>query len=463
MIVEHSFAELRAAFERDFPTKDFFQGKHFNYYKLFQHGSSYCALNDQRKLVGTTIDQDQFIGLKYLVKQLSRRRASVKLGKYVVFDDHRTIETSGGRKSYYLNRILGLLEPEDVSIVQTSNRESVLQSDLEPNGLNSFSNHRLLAREKEVLADLRGVLSAFKSRLPGDKGHLYRFVASAFTVFFSDFHRYYHLFRNQKARLVLFTCHYHNEGMIAAARMHGIRLVELQHGLINTEDLYYVYKDRIADEHKDALFPDSILVFGSYWKQLLLKGTEFRADQIVVAGDYSLRSEGRMRYSSAVKANAILVATQKNCGHLYIPYIKHLKSLIAERHPDWMIWVKLHPHEKSPSDYDELEEGEHCKLYGAGTDIMELIAACRIQISIYSTTLYDALGLDVVNFALQNYGSLAEYAQTMVDEGVALPLAFDDDPVERSAIQGAQQVLQEMDVYAPFKPQSITEIVKSVG
>ena len=81
---------------------------------------------------------------------------------------------------------------------------------------------------------------------------------------------------------------------------------------------------------------------------------------------------------------------------------------------------------------------------------MELLAACKIQVSIYSTTLYDALGLNVINLSVQNYGRSADYAQAMVHERVAVGISTDDDPVEVAERVKDSDLLNEAAVYAPF-------------
>jgi hypothetical protein len=247
--------------------------------------------------------------------------------------------------------------------------------------------------------------------------------------------------------------HYHREGLIAAARMHGIEVLEFQHGLIAEQDLYYVYPKEVREFADQALFPNHMYVFGQYWKNVLMRGAEFTPEQITVAGDYSLQSSGRARYYGEAKENAILIGTQKNMPELYVGYIEQLLQVISERYTDWKVWVKLHPLEKKPEQYAHLNQYAQCEVFGKGSELMPLLCRCKIQVSIYSTTFFDALGLGVTNLSIQNYGDSTDYARAMVSEKVAFPIEFGDDPIEKFRFYNSNELLALNDVYGPFNLQ----------
>jgi len=89
-----------------------------------------------------------------------------------------------------------------------------------------------------------------------------------------------------------------------------------------------------------------------------------------------------------------------------------------------------------------------------------LLRSARIHISIYSTTFYDALGYDVVNFSLQNFGKASDYARAIVEEGAALPLEIHEDAIEK-LLSGMLPELQlkRLSVYAPFDAQAIRKAI----
>ena len=67
------------------------------------------------------------------------------------------------------------------------------------------------------------------------------------------------------------------EALIAALRDLGIKSVEIQHGLISASDYYYVYSEKLKPGLEKALFPDTIGLYGQYWKNILLRGAEWKA------------------------------------------------------------------------------------------------------------------------------------------------------------------------------------------
>jgi hypothetical protein len=214
----------------------------------------------------------------------------------------------------------------------------------------------------------------------------------------------------------------------------NIRSVELQHGLISGNDLYYQYSPTFKTGIKDAFFPDTICVYGNYWKEQLLKGCEFDSSQIVVAGDYQWQPVNSD--PTIVKINQVIICAQKNIHEEYLTYARMLKPLLL-KYPDWKFMIKLHPLEKYKERYYELAH-EGFEIVDREKSISLLLRESRIQISIYSTTFFDALGYDIVNFSLQQYSVYSDYAAQMVLEGVAQPLLVQEDPIEKYLLANGQ-------------------------
>lgn len=447
-----TFEKIHAHFRERLREPKIACGELFHYYKIFQHAASYELIDSSNKLLASTIDRPIFkTRLRYVVRQAIREQERVKLAPVVMLDDHRTIDTPIGKQSYYFDRISRLYPLNGVSVIADQDTPSAFNWELSKTQVERFGNRRLPRSSRAMLKDVTKVL-ATASKIYGSASAFYRYLASCFTVFFEDFHRYNCMFEGQNIKQLLITTHYHHEGLIAAARVHGIQVLEFQHGLIAEQDLYYVYPTEVGEFADRALFPDRMFVFGEYWKKMLLRGKEFKPEQIVVAGDYSLQSTGRARYYGSPKENAIFIGAQKNMPELYVNYVEHLLKIVEERHPDWVVWVKLHPFEKNPEKYDHLELHAQCTVFGKEFELMPLLCRSKIQVSVYSTTFYDALGLDVTNFSLQNYGESTDYARAMVSEKVAHPIEFADDPIEKAKFCNNSALLALEEVYADFDP-----------
>lgn len=449
-MVQLTLEELWQRFEADFPDLYIAQGECFSYLKLFQHASSYHALGDKRKLIPRTIDRTAaLLPLKQAVKHTLKRPKAPAMREVVLLDDKRTVDTPEGRKSYYFHHIVNELGANKLTVVNDSHKNTALPVSVDKPTLDALGSCALDSIDRRVLRDLLAVLKRAKNALRSQP-LLYDYLASAFTVFFADFHRFHHLFKGKGVRHFFLTTHYHREGLIAAAKMNGVTVTEFQHGLIAREDLYYAYPPFVCGFTENALFADRICVFGEYWKRVLVSGEGYPEDAVIVLGDYSLRAEGVARYKGIDKVNALLVTAQKNCVDEYLNYVTGVMELFNERYADWELWVKLHPLERKPEAYEVLKNHPQCRVFGKESDLMHLLAQCKVQVSIYSTTLFDALGLDVVNLSIQNYGRSADYARAMVSERVALGVRSDEDPIAAAHSAESGKLLPEFEVYAPF-------------
>jgi hypothetical protein len=121
-----------------------------------------------------------------------------------------------------------------------------------------------------------------------------------------------------------------------------------------------------------------------------------------------------------------------------------------EKHPDWKWIIKIHPLEKRKEHYYELSK-EGFEIVDRERSINSLLRESRIQISIYSTTFFDALGYAIENFSLQDYSVYSDYAAQMVTEGVAQPLFVHENPIEKLLqSDGLRTRRPRNDVYASF-------------
>jgi hypothetical protein len=154
-----------------------------------------------------------------------------------------------------------------------------------------------------------------------------------------------------------------------------------------------------------------------------------------------------------------LVCAQKNMHDDYTRYVRCLMEHLSA-YPDWRVIVKLHPLEKNKEAYYELNS-LGVEIRDIETPLDTLLARAKIQISIYSTTFYDALGFNVCNYSLQNYGSMSDYAADIIAEAVALPLNIQENPVTKylSESQDVQAYAPRSEVYSPFDPSIVAEAI----
>lgn len=454
-----SFSEINALVESLVPEPGRCAFGPFNAYKLFQHAVAAYALDNQRALIDYKLHWPVALQqARYLAKSLKGYSSPPILKPLVFRDDaRRGYDEQGIRRSFYMHRLR-----EDVG----SERATLMAQPLSPPEdtydvtraqIDALRSAPLSREERGVLRELQILAARTSNWLPAE---VMPYLYSAFQVFFESFHQHYQFFRNQPTQHFVMTTHYHNEGEIAAARLSGIRVIEVQHGLISPFDVYYCYTEALREHSDKALFADDIIVFGKYWKNTLLSGAGYNDTQIHVAGDYTIDGLKQAAAATGEKENKVLICAQKNLSGDYIPYLRFLLKLVQEKHPDWEVWVKLHPLERDVDRYMAFNDESHCHIIGKDGDLNALLNIAKIQVTIYSTTLYDALGKDVVNFALQDYGKFSDYAASMIDSGVAWPLLHDEDPIQKfQQLKDTELPLKREDVYAPFSPDVFQAIV----
>ena len=362
------------------------------------------------------------------------RPATNAKARVVLVDLNGRSETSreGVPVSFYFDRLARLLQREDYIHVIESTKSKGYPHDIALRGYDALQFRPLNAYERQLRRQLLQTYARIKRSRKFDRAEL-KNIRIAIQSFFNQFKIWNELLSSLPSlRVALVQQHYHHEGLLLALRVNKIRAYEIQHGLIAASDIFYVFPKTVAAIRKKALFPDKILVYGEYWKQVLLKGSEFVADDIVVLGDFRAKKPGDTPdptvagFISGTKI--ILVSSQTFMHEQYTGYTKELSLLLEKNYPDWKIVLKLHPNEREES-YGAL--GGHKNVLVTKVTIGQLFPLANIHISVYSTTLYDALGYGLVNFSLQMEG-FEDYTRDIVRDGIAHRLGRSEDPIAAS-------------------------------
>jgi len=253
-------------------------------------------------------------GLLRLKALLRKPLKGPSLKQLVCIDPARIVaDEQGNWHSIYMERIASLFPIESVTMLNRKAEPRLtnrIALDQIPRNYGSPDRAELsMLREVHAIAH-KTLNSSYWTKT--QKKH----ILSALHIFFDDFRFYYALFRGQPSQAVLFISHYHNEGLLAALQIVGIRSIELQHGLIAGNDLYYQYSEVFGKGVNKAFFPDKIVVYGSYWKEILMKGCEFKESQIAVGGDYLWQST--QEEPAHTKENIVLICAQKGFHTEYL-------------------------------------------------------------------------------------------------------------------------------------------------
>ena len=446
------FNIIQNEFEQRFPDGKLFEGKNFNYIKLVQHGLSYAMTGADDKLL-----KNNPFGSWWLFKLKSRIHA--RRNKRLNFLPQKSegiLFLEGRRK-------LKLPTGEEISPITHLLRETILSTEyswwdttgafeMEADfSVRNLSNWFPPTNEiqKEIYFELKEVLRRIRVANVLSKIE-FRYVESAFYVFFKSFRRWYELLSIAKPKTLVGITHYHNEGCLAAAKMLEIKTVELQHGLISRHDLYYVYPEMYRGALAKGMFPNEIWLFGKFWKDVLQRGAESEFMIPLVVGDFT--TDSKMNPEKINKENRVLLCAQKNLSSPYIQWIRFMRDHVLPNHPDWKLIIKLHPLESEEKKY--MNEASDCvEVLPISASLNEELVRAKIQVSIYSTTFFDALGMNVKNYSLNEIEYSSDYASEMVELGVAESLKNLEDVIakyERSP--EVLDYLTRQDVFSSFQP-----------
>jgi len=445
------FNIIQTEFEQRFPNGKLFEGKNFNYIKLVQHGLSYSMVHAEDKLL-----KKNLFGSWLTFKLKSWINSKRRISNFSPQKSEKILILEGRRK-------LKLPSGEEISPITHLIRESVLSTeyswwnttgafekdaDLSLKDLsNWFPPTNKIQSEiyfelKEVLQKIRkaGLLSTTE----------FQYVESAFFVFFESFRRWHALLSIANPKTLVGITHYHNEGCLAAAKLLGIKTIELQHGLISKHDLYYVYPKQYREAVAKGMFPNEIWLFGNFWKRVLANGAEAEFMNPVVIGNFI--SDTSIASNDTVKENRVLLCAQKNLSEPYIEWIRTMRDFILPNHPSWKLIVKMHPLESETKKYQN-EASDFVEILPVSSSLNEELKRAKIQVSIYSTTFFDALGMGVKNFSLDEIGFSGNYASEMVAFGVADSLKKSEDVISKFE-NSPDQIgnLTREDVFATFQP-----------
>jgi len=365
---------------------------------------------------------------QYSLNQLN----AFKNKKYLISDDGRiALDAAGMPHSYYFTDVMQALNNNDCLHIIEKKRNEKATFDLNYEVLtNTFLLAPINNDEKKLINDIQITYKRISNSGLFNESDLQN-IAFAFQNFFNKYKIWSSLLAIVNPQQMFCIVHYHNEGKILAFKRKGIKVIELQHGLIATTDIFYVFPAQTKSIIHKALFADEIWVYGNYWKQVLEKGVEYLY-KIKVAGYYLF--DNFKGYEAIEKEiddfsagnNLIIITTQTTMHKAFIAYTLWLAKDIETRNLPYKILVKTHPLEKQ-EHYAILHQTAGVKMVNHPLPV--LFKKTQMHVTIYSTTLYDGARAGVSGFALYNE-QYKDYIQEIIQSGVAQPLAEKENPID---------------------------------
>jgi len=354
-------------------------------------------------------------------------KRSRPIGVLYFDSSRRFISRDGANESFYGERWFEIWEKENIDFK--------VVPEIAP-------NLRLAGHLLEELKLLNALVAQCKQLLGSSHAFLPHLEAICFNYLIS-YGAASDVIRRFRPDVIVLTCHYGKEGLIRAARQNGVKVYEIQHGIIDENDIFYCYPKEIRGVRKLALFPDSIYTYGNYWSDLLSQYHEF--DRIVTAGDYTFRTPSQTKE----RQNRVLITTQTGMFADYLQIITWIANQVAQN-PEWKIVVRHHPLENNTtlSRYRDLCNNFPFISESVGTSLSEDFQESKVHVSIYSTTLFDACRWPLHNYSVQNFGSASTYAASILDTGIAEGIELGEPlPLHRLAMEKESESCSEKSNY----------------
>jgi len=207
-----------------------------------------------------------------------------------------------------------------------------------------------------------------------------------------------------------------NKSIIYAAKILEIAVVELQHGSPARGKLNYDFPENILNL---PTFPDIFLTFGDYWT----KSSDYpiHKDKVISLG-FPYISKKIERFRTVSKKDALLVLSQPTVSESLASYVIFVK----EKNPNLEVVYKLHPKENISDrvEYSTLKK-LGVTLVKDEVDLYELFSACKWQLGVYSTALYEGLMFSCQTFVLNIVG--CEFMKDLIDKKIVHFLSVDED------------------------------------
>ncbi len=373
---------------------------------------------------------------------LQRKKEKLLNTKYITAFSDRAHIIDGQVYSFYFQNIYERYGRNNFCYIRKE-PHSNLNSDIDYSELrfdfNVFSKYNFT-----LLLELKKHLRSLKKSGNWSADELDN-IGIAYFLFLNEYYKYDSFLKEMKFKEAIIDCHYHDEGFILACKKNGIKVIELQHGLISKEDIFFVIPKQVSSCISKALFADHMLVYGNYWKDVLLNGAEYSDKQINVIGYYPFDREIECKVKKSER-KSILITTQYSIASYYIDYVKWLSPQVDSK---WEIIVKVHPTE-SKEIYAELLSFSNVRV--TDDNLSTLIEASEFTISIFSTTLFDTVRKGKPAFAL-NIEFFRHYVMDVVSTKAIYLLGTNENPVDKfNSIDLSKHKVVNSSLYANFDP-----------
>lgn len=226
---------------------------------------------------------------------------------------------------------------------------------------------------------------------------------------------------------VILVVGYANYAIIQACKRLEVKVIEVQHGIIDANHLGYHFDYPLPS----VCFCDELWLFANYWR--LNTALPLSADKIKLIG-FSYFHNQVKKLNIARIPNRVIFLSQGTCGE---EMVKSALSL-ARSHPHLDIIYKLHPGEVAnyKTRYpDLLTPVKNVKIISNEIPLYELLKSSTYMVGAYSTAIYEGLALGCIGILLDIVGTRT-YMQVLINQNlvyITKNLSYDFDFIKSDA------------------------------
>lgn len=441
--ITESFSEKKQTFNNYLHHPYLFDCAEFNILKLFQ----YALFREEGFTARPFWKLPSFlISILFFIKRLKIRKPQKitpnSRVEIIIYEPYQIVINKNNQAlSKYLENILQSLSGEKTIILNVNWQIKNISSDSSTLVYKEYYDYLsvspLTQDDVELLKALRKTYKKIQRNIPLNEKKK-KIFEEVIQIFWQQYRVTREIIKHYPSlKVALMQEHYQNEGMYLALKRQGIKIIELQHGLISEKDMFYVYSSKINPIREKCLFGDEIWVYGEYWKNVLLKGSEYTHKQIKILGYYLYEendiNEEFQRFQENMRKkhkNILLFTAQKNLEHHLAEYINWLCTDLSKNSiPQTLLIIKPHP--RATQNIQQFIRPTLVPIQILDYPLNWLFQLCTHHISIYSTTLYDALRYNIQhNYAL-NIPLFADYVDDIVQTGIAIKLEPYENPLRK--------------------------------
>lgn len=136
--------------------------------------------------------------------------------------------------------------------------------------------------------------------------------------------------------------------LIRGGKKAGVPSVAFQHGIIHPDHMHYMYdpQDLVYDP-----LPDHLLLWGSHWRDILLRHSAFPPESVVTLGQLRTDVIPKLKKETDNPKTRLMYASQTHSRPEFRKRLTQDIFRIMSRFPDMQLVIKPHPLENDCEDY----------------------------------------------------------------------------------------------------------------